>query len=283
MEQPKGRKQTTGKKRETIDKFYTGYNAVKFCVEKILQNINIHKQTDLVIEPSAGNGAFIEEIESRICCLNNLYFDIEPENTKIVKQDFLNMNANEYKQKYNKIHIIGNPPFGKQSSIAIKFIKKSCEFADSICFILPKSFRKISCKQKIPLNFHLVYETDLPDKSFLLNGKEYDVPCIFQIWEKRTTQRPRVVLLEPQSFEFVKKGDNPDISFRRVGVNAGAIDKNIGDKSVQSHYFIKINLELTDELFTKLNSIKYEFNNTVGPKSISKQELIAKFNPILSQ
>ena len=27
--------------------------------------------------------------------------------------------------------------------------------------------------------------------------------------------------------------------------------------------------------------IEYEFNNTVGPKSISKQELIFKFNPLL--
>ena len=28
------------------------------------------------------------------------------------------------KKDYKKIHIIGNPPFGRQSSSAIKFIKK---------------------------------------------------------------------------------------------------------------------------------------------------------------
>ena len=39
---------------------------------------------------------------------------------------------------FNKIHIIGNPPFGRQSSLAIKFIKKSVEYCDSISFILPK-------------------------------------------------------------------------------------------------------------------------------------------------
>jgi hypothetical protein len=31
----------------------------------------------------------------------------------------------------------------------------------------------------------------------------------------------------------------------------------------------------------KLSTIIYDFNNTVGPKSISKQELIFKFNPLL--
>ena len=35
----------------------------------------------------------------------------------------------------------------------------------------------------------------------------------------------------------------------------------------------------TKTLLNKL--IKYDFNNTVGPKSISKQELIFKFNPLL--
>ena len=38
---------------------------------------------------------------------------------------------------------------------------------------------------------------------------------------------------------FVKKTENPDISFRRVGVNAGNIDKKFDDKSINSHYFIK--------------------------------------------
>ena len=74
----------------------------------------------------------------------------------------------------------------------------------------------------------------------------------------------------------------PDISFRRVGVNAGKIDKIIHNKSAQSHYFIKFtNNKTVDENIERLIKITYDFNNTVGPKSISKQELIFKFNPLL--
>ena len=65
-----------------------------------------------------------------------------------------------------------------------KKCKKSCNFCNSISFILPKSFKKDSLKKSFPLNFHLIYEGDLPDKSFLVDGVEYDVPCVFQIWEK---------------------------------------------------------------------------------------------------
>ncbi len=81
---------------------------------------------------------------------------------------------------------------------------------------------------------------------------------------------------------FVGKTDNPDISFRRVGVNAGTIDKKFQEKSIQSHYFIKFTngKSIIDNL-NKLYTITYDFNNTVGPKSISKQELIFKFNPLL--
>ena len=72
------------------------------------------------------------------------------------------------------------------------------------------------------------------------------------------------------------------ISFRRVGVYAGTISKEINNKSSQSHYFIKFtNGKTIDENIKKLNSIKFDFNNTVGPKSISKPELIKEFNKYL--
>ena len=123
---------------------------------------------------------------------------------------------------------------------------------------------------------------DLPEKSFLVNDVEYDVPCIFQIWEKKDYDRDIVKKLNPINFVFVSKEEIPDLSIRRVGVNAGKIDTDIESKSIQSHYFIKIiNNKSIVENIEKLNLIEYEFNNTVGPKSISKQEIIGKYNPLL--
>ena len=179
------------------------------------------------------------------------------------------------------MHVIGNPPFGRQSSLAIKFIKKSCEFCESFSFILPKSLKKESLKLKIPLYFHLITEFDLPDNSFLVDGKEHDVPCVFQIWEKKQHKR-LVVKLKPHNFEFVAKTDNPDISFRRIGVNAAKIDGNIEEKSIQSHYFIRfLNGKSVKENLENLSTMTFDFNNTVAQKSISKQELILKFNQLL--
>jgi len=271
--------QIKGLNRNTIDKYYTKDIVVELCLNLVKKYIEINTD-DLIVEPSAGNGSFITGIKSLTS--NFRFYDLEPDNTEIIKQDYLLYDYGIIKNTYSKIHIIGNPPFGRQSSFAIKFIKKSCEFCDSVSFILPKSFKKDSLKKTFPLNFHLIFEIDLPDKSFLVDGVEHNVPCIFQIWEKKNVNRIVNEKLEPNNFIFVEKTENPDISFRRVGVNAGTIDKKINEKSVQSHYFIKFTNEksITDNI-QNLSIITYDFNNTVGPKSISKQELIKEFNKVL--
>ena len=288
--------QDIGLTRRTIDKYYTSSSVVEQCMERITKYIDISSD-DLCIEPSAGNGSFIKYIKTVFT--NYKFFDLEPEHDEIIKQDYLKFKYNlaeevethpprsdDSKRRrpatrggYNKVHIIGNPPFGRQSSLAIKFIKKSCEYCDTISFILPKSFKKESMRKHFPLNFHLLYEYDLPDNSFLVDGKIHDVPCVFQIWKKTHKNRIPPKILTPKNYKFVKREENPDITFRRVGVNAGTIDKEIKNKSVQSHYFIKFDDKLTEELFQTLSKVNYQCkNHTVGPKSISKQELIKEFN-----
>lgn len=271
--------QTTGLNRKVIDKFYTRPFIANECINAVIEKINIGN-TDLCIEPSAGNGSFIDSIK-RVFSRYQFY-DLEPENSEITKQDYLEYYYEpSYEYPDSSVHVIGNPPFGRQSSLAIHFIKKSCSFCDSISFILPKSFKKDSLKKHFPLKFHLIYEYDLPYNSFMVGDNEHDVPCVFQIWIKKDYCRVLPEKLIPNNYKFVEKSDEHDISFRRVGINAGEIDKNTDPKSIQSHYFIKFNIDFTDELFDELSNTVYNCkNNTCGPKSISKQELIKEFNKV---
>ena len=183
----------------------------------------------------------------------------------------------------SNLHFIGNPPFGRQSSLAKKFIKHicSCEKTQTIAFILPKSFKKDSFQRVFPPNYHLEYEDDVGNDAFILNGKPYDVPCVFQIWKRKDTKRKMPKKLTPIGYKFVKKAQNPDYSLRRVGVYAGKIFTEIEDKSIQSHYFIKLE-QNNDDFMEKYNTIEWKHNNTVGPKSISKQEFIKEINKLIS-
>jgi len=271
--------QTIGLKRNPIDKFYTNPTTVDICMTHIKTHLNIGLD-DAVIEPSAGNGAFIPSLSN----LSNktYFFDIEPNHPQIAKQDYLlfDPTAIDRSSADKRIHVIGNPPFGRQSSAAIKFIKKSCDYCDTISFILPKSFKKDSMKRAFAANFHLVCEIELPAKSFLVNEQDYSVDTVFQIWVKRAEKREAIQNSVPVNFRFVKKNENPDISVRRVGVYAGKIDKNI-DKNEQSHYFIKFENGGIDENIEKLKTAVFQHNNTVGPRSISKQEMIREFNRVM--
>ena len=268
---------STGLKRNTSDKYYTNINIAKKCTELFKKYIKINKD-DLIIEPSAGNGSFIPFIKKLSC--KYIFYDIEPAAEDIISQDYLSLNFNGV---YNNIHVIGNPPFGRKSSLAIRFIKKSAVFCHSISFILPKSFKKDSLKKCFPHHFHLIYEINLPINSFIIDGELYDVPCVFQIWQKKDFKRTVPIKCTPQKFKFVKKNEGAHIAIRRVGYTAGKNYTEFLDKSEHSHYFICFNAGYTTELIEKLNNIHYISKNfTVGPCSISKQEIIREFNRILS-
>jgi hypothetical protein len=271
--------QTVGLKRNTIDKYYTNPSVVSKCIRQIKQYINI-EHNDLIIEPSAGNGSFINELQT--LSTNCLFYDLEPEHLSIDKQDYLLLDTAPISNIYPKIHIVGNPPFGRQSSMAIKFIKKSTLFCNSISFILPKSFKKDSMQKHFPLDFHLIFEEDVEENGFLVDGNVYDVHCVFQIWEKKEVKREKEEKLIPNGFQFVKKYENPDIAFRRVGVYAGNVYKDISTKSEQSHYFIKFDKKIPESTFEELNAIVFASrDNTVGPRSISKPELMEQYNTIV--
>ena len=277
MENTISNKQTKGLTRNTIDKYYTKPHIVEQCINLAIEHLKIISE-DFIIEPSAGNGSFINEIKN--ITSNYIFYDLEPEHSEIIKQDYLLFDyPTNIQNNYKKIHVIGNPPFGRQSSLAIQFIKKSCQFCNSISFILPKSFKKDSMQKSFPINYHLIVQYDIPDNSFLVDNKEHNVPCVFQIWEKKNFNRIIPPKLTPSNYSFVKKNEEPDFAFRRVGVNAGHISKDVLDKSEQSHYFIKFDEKISDELYSQLSTIQFDCkNNTVGPKSISKQELIKEIN-----
>lgn len=267
----------SGLKRDNNEAYYTNQEVSKFCISKIK---NLHS-FDVIIEPSAGNGSFLKElyflpkIQTRT---QILAYDIDPKYDSIIKQDFLTTKFDNSK----KILVLGNPPFGRQSSLAKKFIRHCCLFADTIAFILPKSFMKDSMTTCFEQHFHKTQEYILPEKSFLLGEKEHSVPCVFQIWVKKASVRESILKQVPnKNYTFVNNKLEANLAFKRVGVYAGTFyDNDLNKLSQQSHYFISTQLDFDVKNLNKLVWPTSGF--TVGPKSISKQELIKVLNKELS-
>lgn len=251
--------------KEINDKFYTKSDISKLCIDML--NLS---EFDLIIEPSAGNGSFSKQIN------NCIAYDLVPEDESIIQQDFFELDITQFNDK--KVLTIGNPPFGVQNNLAIAFFNKAAKYSDTIAFILPKSFMKESIQRKLDLSFHLEEFIELPYNSFLLNGEEYGVNCVFQVWKKKKIKR--IVKKKIFCYNYIEFGNVNDFDFivRRVGGNAGKayILKEGETVSTQSNYFIKNKTSLSNEaLVDIINGIKMDaVNYSVGPRSLSKIELI---------
>ena len=93
------------------DKYYTPVDLAKYCIDKTFEIIGKENITD-IIEPSAGNGSFSNQLD---CTAYDLY----PEGDNIIKQDYLKLDL-PYKE--GRL-IIGNPPYGTANNLSVQFYK----------------------------------------------------------------------------------------------------------------------------------------------------------------
>ena len=283
-----------GKTPRELDQFFTKPELALKCVNEIEDILSIRlNEFDLIVEPSAGNGAFVDAISSLIDNESKLiYMDIDSKDKKF-RHDFLKYDL----QKGDKKCItIGNPPFGKNSSIAIQFFNKAAKYSDVIAFILPRTFCKVSVQNKLDQNFFQVYEKRIPETGFMFEGKSYNVPCVFQIWVNTKfvnfidqslsnwesgDKRPIIPSIsETHHFKFVKNTENPDLVLRRVGVYAGRMYLDDPENHTQqNHLFLKrkSNSISKQELINNIKKLDLENADfkydTAGMPCINKSEL----------
>ncbi len=77
-------KRTRIVRNEGLDKFYTNEQYAKKCIDKVFE-IYDKLMFDLIIEPSAGNGSFLNQLDHN----NVIGIDISPGADNILKMDFL--------------------------------------------------------------------------------------------------------------------------------------------------------------------------------------------------
>lgn len=254
-----------------LDQFYTNPDYAKSFMSIINTYVDISKY-DMQLEPSAGSGSFYNLMDAD----KRFGLDIDPKLDEIQKIDFFDW---QYPTDKSVI-TIGNPPFGKNATLAIKFFNHSAKFSDCISFVLPRTFRKSSVINRLDEQFHLIFDETVPDNGFIFEGKPYNVPCCSQIWVKKNENREKITTFKISQlsdyFEIVKP-EFSDFSVQRVGGKAGQI-RTIDRKNFSelSNYFIKANKDFILDVFTEINfeSVKY---NTAGNPSISPSELVELF------
>jgi len=155
------------------DKFYAIPKIVKLCIDRI--DIS---EYDTIVEPSAGDGSFYNQINHK----NKIGIDIKPECEGLIEQDFLKWTPDTN----NKILTIGGPPWGIRGKLALEFINHSFKFSDTVAFILPIYFDP---KAKLPEeavrpNYKIIDCINLPDYGFTHYGKSVNYSSVFITYKK---------------------------------------------------------------------------------------------------
>jgi hypothetical protein len=250
-----------------LDQFYTNPKYAATFLSTIAHTVDLNRY-DYILEPSAGSGSFYNLLNAN----KRIGLDLDPQTPGVIQTDFF-----DWTPPAGRIITVGNPPFGKNAALAVKFFNRAAEFSDTIAFVIPKTFRKASVINRLDADFHMIHDETVPDNSFIFNGAAYNVPCAGQIWQHKDTPREKIVTLKLSQirswFEIVKPADS-DFAIQRVGGRAGLI--RVEDRmtySPESHYFIRSHDPRVLPVFQQIdfNRVKY---NTAGNPSVSPGELV---------
>ena len=215
-----------------MDKYYTPKDIAKHCIDRTYEILGKENITE-IIEPSAGNGSFSLQIP------NCIAYDIEPEDSEIIKQDFLEL---DMKYKDGRL-FIGNPPFGSRNTLAVKFYKKSIQLGDYVAFILPIS--QLNNNQQM-YEFDLIHSEDLGKQTYT----DREIHCCFNIYRRPSSKELNLksnYKLKDISITEVRLGNKEVVDYD-VGICAWG---SIGNEILHKDQYAK-------EFYIKIHNDKYK-------------------------
>ena len=227
------------------DKYYTPIDLAIYCINKTYEIIGKENITE-IIEPSAGNGSFSNQ-------LNCIAYDLYPEKNNIIQQDFLELDL-DYKQ--GRL-IIGNPPYGRCLSLAQKFYKKSVQLGDYIGFILPISQLN---NTRSMFEFDLVYSEDLGNRYY--SGVK--LHCCFNIYKRNPKGLNKPIKNKLKDITIIRqdsKGyEDKEFDIRMCYWGNGSAGKILKDNETYSaEYKIQIhNKDLKDRIIEVLSNVNWK-------------------------
>ncbi len=235
---------------------------------------------DLVVEPSAGTGAFLPHLPAD----RTLGLDLEPRHPGVTGADFL---AWTPPPDAGRVLTVGNPPFGQRGALAMRFLDHACGFSDAVAFILPRSFNKWTFTNRVDPHFHLAGAFDC-DGFLDADGRAVSVRTVFQVWSRQPAPRP---LVEPPAthpdFEMrhahLSRVDEAErarlrreyaFTVPQVGADFRPRDAATVDRG--SHWFIRPLVDGVRERFERLDFGFLDGMNTAHT-SLSKRDIVAAY------
>lgn len=241
-----------------LDKYYTPPDLAEYIVNKTKEIIGEENITEY-LEPSAGAGVFLDYFDKPY-----LAYDIEPEDDRIIEQDFLKLELDYKKGRC----VIGNPPFGSRNTLSVRFYKKAIHLGDYITFILPIS--QLNNNQQM-YEFDLIHSEDLG----IYKYTDRELHCCLNIYKKpinKLNKKPDYTLKDVTILEWRRGGNYkiPNIYDYAICAWGASIGKKI-DKQGQyelENYIIINNNKYKKQVINVLENANWKqiYPNIATPR-----------------
>ena len=232
MAEKLGNRRITG-----TEQFYTPRKLAAELVETALPHLPRASETTF-LEPAAGNGSFVEAL-SEAEAHKVIALDRYPAIPSIQQADFLKSEFAE-----TNLVTITNPPFGRNNALSIPFFNHAAKFSQTICFVVPRSWRKWSVTNRLDLRFHLIHDSDVfvsyEDNAGNPIRQKNGLRTCFQIWQRRDTLREMVVVPDNGLVEKCSPQD-ADIALRVFGYGCGTVLESFDRKPNTTLMFLRLN------------------------------------------
>jgi hypothetical protein len=177
--------------------------------------------------------------------------------------------------------IIGNPPYGKGASLAIRFLNKALELCEDVRFVLPRSFRKPAIMNRVNLDFSCVYDETLPYETFV--PATSNTKTCYQIWKRQQREKIKLEATHPDWVDLKwEQRDEASLMIRVAGTRAGAMFTAEEMKKYKCgaghNHFIKASPEVVQKLLTlqdELIELGKEANNQA---CVGRYQIVALYN-----
>ena len=181
------------------DAYFTKPSDVEWCYKK-LEALYGDLTGKTALEPACGSGVFVKAAPQMVWTTNELF----PEFSQGMTHDFgLDFAKGDRSAFGTYDFVIGNPPYGKASTLARKFLLNALEHSSVVAMVLPKALRRHTAWDKyFPDDCKVVCEEDIPTQSFdLPDGSTKTVGTFFLVLERVAGySRGKLLDYEPKGY-----------------------------------------------------------------------------------
>lgn len=224
-----------------LDQHFTDQEAAIELVDSLLTRLD-PLRVRRYIEPSCGGGSFVEALHKAGVHRRRIRsVEIDPSYEADVHGDFLTSTRESLGIAHWPVEttvVVGNPPFGNNGKTAREFLNKASDYANWVCFVVPRSLHGAHGCTTVDARLELIYEKTLAAGCFSSTKAKCNWQEWFRLPQGQTGYRPKVT--EPDTkglYTVVDVNDEHDIVLQRCGGTAGRVTTCNG--TGQGKYYIR--------------------------------------------